>query len=462
MKVLLVYPNIADHPKDISFGLAAVSASLKQAGHRVELLDATFGLPPTAVSRRLTAFRPGLVGVTVASNDFSYAAHLTQMIRAQTDAPIIAGGFHATVAPEDLLALACFDGVVIGEGDRTFVEIANSLEGGNLDRSLAGAWFRADGEIVRNPLRGLQQDVGAWPVPDRDLFDYARYVRHNRGLATFLSTLGCPYPCSYCINHHLVRLYGSNGYVRFKPLDSLLAEIAEVVGRHAVRGIEFYDETFTLDRGRVLAFCERYGSKLGLPFTINARATRLDREIVRNLKAAGCTRVLIGIECGNPQLRCDVLRRPETDDEIVEAFALVRSAGMETHAYNMVGLPFETEADIDLTIDLNRRCQPDYLAVSLFNAYPGTDLHRLCRERGWLSVGSAGNYFQETNVRHPNFSPRRLKWRRDSLSFHVLWRTRPLRALLDFMDKKLLRFATYHALRSALIRWGVKRLLRLR
>jgi radical SAM superfamily enzyme YgiQ (UPF0313 family) len=462
MKVLLVYPNLADHPKDISFGLAAVSAMLKQAGHRVELLDATFGLKPSAVVDTVAAFRPGLVGITVASNDFSYAVGLAQAIRTLTPAPMIAGGFHATVAPEDILAHPCFDAVAIGEGDQALLEIAQSLEGGELDRGMAGVWFRSDGEIIHNRLRPLRQDVGSWPMPDRALFDYAKYVRHNRGLATFLATFGCPYPCTHCINHHLVRLFGPTGYVRAKPLDYLLAEIAAVVGQYPVRGLEFYDETFTLDHDRVLAFCEQYGRKVRLPFTVNARATRLDRELLRSLKAAGCTRVLIGIECGNPRLRHDLLKRPETDAEIIEAFAQARAAGLETHAYNMVGLPFETEEDIRRTIALNRRCRPDYLAVSLFNAYKGTDLHGLCAEKGWLTGAPAGNYFQQTNVRHPNFSPTRLKWLRDSLGFRVLWQRHPLRALIDLVDKKLLRFAPYHTLRCALIRWGAKRLLRLK
>jgi radical SAM superfamily enzyme YgiQ (UPF0313 family) len=462
MNILLVYPNIADHPKDISFGLAAVSATLKQGGHRVGLLDATFGLAPGAVARTVEQFNPGLVGITVASNDFPFAVELATAIRNSSQAPIVAGGFHATVAPEEVLACPGFDAVAIGEGDRSMLEIAESIEGGALNPSIPGVWFRADGAIVRNPLRTLRQDVGSWPLPDRALFDYGRYIRHNRGLATFLSTYGCPYPCSHCINHHLIRQFGATGYVRTKPLDSLFQEIAEVLARHPVRGIEFYDETFTLDRNRVFQFCERYAREVRLPFTVNARASRLDPELLRSLKAAGCTRVLIGIECGNPTLRRDLLRRPETDAEIIEAFAQARAAGLETHSYNMVGLPFETEADIRSTIALNRRCRPDYLAVSLFNAYPGTDLHRLCAENGWLSPAPAGNYFRETNVRHPNFPPRRLQRLRDSLGFHVLWRRRPVRALIDLIDKKLLGFAPYHTLRSALIRRGAKRLLRLR
>jgi radical SAM superfamily enzyme YgiQ (UPF0313 family) len=242
----------------------------------------------------------------------------------------------------------------------------------------------------------------------------------------------------------------------------LLEEIAAVVSRYEVRGVEFYDETFTLDRARVMAFCEQYGQKIRLPFAVNARANTLDRELLQNLKQAGCTRILIGIECGNSALRKNMLKRPDTDDELMEAFAMARGAGLETHAYNMVGFPFETEADIRQTVVLNRRCRPDYIAVSLFNAYKGTDLHRMCEARGWLSERRGGNYFQETNIRHPELSLTQLKALRDSFGFRVFWPGRPLRAVIDLVDKKLLKCSPYQALRSRLIRLGAKRLLGLK
>lgn len=460
MRILLVYPNVADHPKDISFGLAAISARLRQAGHTPFLLDNTFGLDARTLPTRVAAWRPELVGVTVATNDFDRAVELARAVRAGCSAPVVAGGFHATVAPDDLLALDCFEAVAVGEGEASFLELANAVAGGTLDPTIPGLWFRVDGSIVRNPLRPLNPQPGAQLFPDRTLFDYPRYLRHNRGLATFLSTLGCPYPCSYCINHRLQQMFGAAGYVRHKPLEALLAEIREVVDRYDVRGLEFYDETFTLDRRRVLAFCEQYGHAFRLPFAVNARAGTLDAELVRELKAAGCHRLLIGIECGNARLRAEVLRRPETDEEIVRAFEFARRAGLDTQAYNMVGLPFETEADIRQTVALNRRCQPDFVTVSMFNAYPGTDLHRVCAEHGWLEERRAGNYFRESNLRHPHIPPRRLKRLRDRFGYEVFRPTRPVRALVDLLDKKLLAVPLYHTARSRLIRAGARRWLK--
>jgi radical SAM superfamily enzyme YgiQ (UPF0313 family) len=460
MNVLLVYPNIADHPKDISFGLASLSAVLKAAGHEVELLDATFGLSSKEISRTVRRFPPDLVGVTVATNDLEYGVDLVREIRVLTPAPVVAGGFHATIAPDDVLSRQGIDAVVIGEGESSLLELVTMVGEGEPGIGIDGVWFKRNGEVERNPLRPRLPSLGGLPRPDRELFDYARYVRANRGLATFITTRGCPYDCSYCINHTLRRLHGDRGHVRYVPVDQVIEEIADIVDRYEVREIELYDETFSTNHQRVAEFCKTYGERVGLPFSINTRASTLDADLLRCLKEAGCTRVAIGIECGDEFIRRHVLRRNETDDQIEGAFEQTRRAGLETLAYNMVGLPYETRDSIRKTIALNQRCRPDYVVPAIFNAYQGTDLHRLCEQRGWLGTRPARGYFQDSNVRHPNFKRRHLRRIRNMLGFHIFRPARPVRALVDLVDKNLLRFSEYHGLRSLLIRSGIKRLLR--
>src|SRR5665648_417601 len=109
MRVLLIYPNITDYPIDISHGLAAISSFLKKAGHQIELLDCTFGMNKKKIRSVILTFNPGIIGISIASNDFNYAVEICSYIKTISDIPIVSGGFQTTIAPEDILAENCFD-----------------------------------------------------------------------------------------------------------------------------------------------------------------------------------------------------------------------------------------------------------------------------------------------------------------------------------------------------------------
>ncbi|MFC1800484.1 B12-binding domain-containing radical SAM protein [Nanoarchaeota archaeon] len=460
MKVLLVYPNIVESPKDISIGLALISAVLKKAGHEVALLDASFGLKDEDVVKKVKDFNPGLVGVSAATNDLKYAISLAKLIKKNSNAPIVCGGYHTTVAAEDIIKEDCFDIAAIGEGEYSFLELADSLEKGKLDTSIKNMWFKQGKDVIKNPLRELNKELDKLPFPDRELFDYQRYINYNRGLATFLSTKGCPFQCTYCINATLMRMFGTKNYVRFRSVDNLLTEIKEVITKYKAKEIEFYDDTFTLDKERIKEFCKKYPTEIGLPFYINARVNTVDKDMLIMLKKAGCVRASIGIESGDPHIRNSVLKRNQTDEQIINTFRWSKEAGLETYSFNMIGIPFETKESIKKTIELNIKCNPDYVGVSIFNAFKGTELYEECKKNDWLNDEDSTSYFQSSNIKHPNFGLMELKKIRDSFGFKVFKRTRPMRAYVDLFDKKFIKFPGYMFIRSKLIKSGIKRILK--
>jgi len=460
MRVLLVYPNIVESPKDFSTGLGIISAILKKKGHEVRLLDSTFGLKDREIVNKIIGFKPEVVGISVASNDFPYAKHIASIIKQHTNVPIVGGGYHATIAPEDILNEACFDIAVIGEGEASFAELIKSMEKGKIDTNIRGIWFKINGEIIRNQFRELNSNLNDLPFPDRGLFNYQKHIDHNRGLATFLTTRGCPFQCTYCINAVLIKMFGFKGYVRYRSVDNIFSEIKEVIRKYDIKEIEFYDDTFTLNKKRMREFCERYPKEVGKPFYVNARVNAVDKETFDMLKKAGCVRVSLGIEAGDPVIRNSVLKRNQSDEEIIRTFRIAREAGLQTYAFNMIGIPYETKESIQKTIELNRKCQPDYIGVSIFNAFKGTELYGLCKKNGWLVKGNSASYFQSSNVKHPNFTLKELKKIRDRFGFEVFKESRPLRAYVDLVDKRLIKVPGYLFIRSKLIKSGVKKLLK--
>jgi len=460
MKILFIYPNIVESPKDISTGLAILSAVCKEKGHETELIDTTFGISDSEVLNKVNSFNPDLIAVTTATNDFDYAVHLCSLIKTSFNIPILAGGFHPTIAPEETISKDCFDFICIGEGENALLELITCLEKKKLPDKIKNLWIKKKEEnkikIIKNPIRDLVQHLDKLPFPDRDLFEYRKYLKWNHGTATFLTTRGCPFQCTYCINHFLTKLnHGKGKYVRFRTIDSLLKEIKQVIDKYGndIKNLEFYDDTFTLDEKRIEEFCKRYPKEIGLPFNVNARVNAVNSRILEMLKQAGCVRVSIGVEAGDEKIRNIVLKRNMTSEQVIKTFQDAKKAGLKTYSFNMVGIPFETKQSIKKTIELNQKCKPDYVGVSIFNAFKGTEVYNLCKEKGWLKEGYSKSYFRDSNIKHTNFTIPQLRRIRNSFGFKVFFKHRPLRAIIDLLDRNLSSINSYIFIRSKLISW---------
>lgn len=453
MKVLFVYPNIVESPKDISNGLAVLSAVLKDKGHQTSLIDTTFKLSDEEILNKAKRFNPDLIAITTATNDFDYASDIGDLLKKNLKVPVIAGGFHPTIAPEEVISKKPFDMVCIGEGEGAILDLVEKLARKEKIDKIKNLWIKKNGKIIKNPVRPLIQNLDSIPLPDREIFDYKKYLEWNHGTATFLSTRGCPFNCTYCINHFLMKLYNRKGYVRFRSINSLFKEIKQVLGVHkeSVRNIEFYDDTFTLDEKRVKEFCKRYPAEIGIPFNINVRVNAVNPNLFKLLKKAGCVRVSIGIESGDEYIRNKILKRNMSDQQIIDTFKAAKKAGLRTYSFNMIGIPFETKKSIQKTITLNKKCKPDYIGVSIFNAFKGTEIYAVCEKNNWIRKGYAKSYFRESNVRHPNFTLSQLKRIRNNFGFRVFVSYRPLRAFVDLVDRNLSQIDSYIFLRSKII-----------
>jgi len=153
------------------------------------------------------------------------------------------------------------------------------------------------------------------------------------------------------------------------------------------------------------------------------------------------------------------LKRNQTEEQIINTFRWAKEAKLKTYSFNMIGVPYEDMNSIKRTINLNRKIKPDYVGVSIFNAFKGTKLYSLCQKNGWLVNRTSSSYFQSTNVRHPNFRLKKLKKIRDRFGFEVYKVYDKKRAYIDLIDKKMTKVPAYTKLRSLLIEKGIKRLI---
>jgi anaerobic magnesium-protoporphyrin IX monomethyl ester cyclase len=217
--------------------------------------------------------------------------------------------------------------------------------------------------------------------------------------------------CTYCQNKYLRELYEGKGrFVRYRSIENVMDEIKTVVSKYDCERVIFSDEMFTLNKQRIIEFCNTYQREVGLPFSCQARPTQVDEEILVALKEAGCEYVSMAIEAGNDHQRNAILKRNVSREVIVEAFSLAHKVGLKTGSFNMVGVPYETEATIWDTININRQVQPDLLMCTIFMPFKGTQLGERCEQEGWIKgdVKSAMDYYNHPTLELPTISSHKL------------------------------------------------------
>lgn len=410
MNVLLLHlvPPARLVPRGLPLGLATCAAVLRSRGHEVyaAYVERLRGRQISSLVRRA---RPGLIGVSVATDQFPLARDLVRWLSRGRSPPIVLGGAHPTMAPEEAIALEGILGICRGEGELALLELVERLERHEDFLDVRNFWLRSDRAIVRNTLRPLVEDLDGLPYPDRSAFDYGRVLKGSPDDgAEFMAGRGCPFDCAFCSTPALRRLYRGQGrFVRMRSVGHLLEEIRLVLHRHpAIRRVTFHDDIFCLDRAWLAEFSERYPRVTGTPFRCNLRADLVDRETIGLLSSAGCDQVWIGVECGNERLRNETLKKRLPDDAIEAAFRLCREGGMKTRSFNMIGLPGESPADIEATIALNERLRADSRSVTVFRPYPGTELHSRCAEQGWISDRRPRGYFDASILDQPTIEHR--------------------------------------------------------
>ena len=394
MNILLVYPNISSGEK-LPIGLAYISAVLKKEGHKVSLYDTTWDFNKEELHK--CAKNVDIVGVSVLSLERNRAFDVSKILKENYDIPIIWGGVHATVDPEDCLNTKVVDYICVGEGEYAIKEFIQKFEAGQNLHSIQNIWFLKNGKIQRNEVRPLIQELDGLPYPDRELFDM-RHLCINIG-SPFLGSRGCPYGCTYCVNNYYLKLYKNKGkYVRYRSVDNLLDEIEFVKEKYHIRVVEFADETVTLRKKWVREFSQKYRKRIALPFVIQTRCDTVDLEVLQLLKNAGCQSLSFGIESGNEVLRRNVLKRKMSNEQIINALELAKKVDLPATSFNMVGMPFETESMILDTIKLNRKIKTKHHNVCIFYPFAGTELGKISQKENLIKYhyDNLESYYHDT------------------------------------------------------------------
>jgi len=382
----------------VSFGVMYVSASLKQAGHEVNLIEADDAGELVANLRRRPAdvlcfsVTTGLHGTYLA-----WAAAAKNAVGVTT----VFGGPHPTFFPE-LIDQPQVDAIVIGEGEQTAPELLDALQVGD-GRGVLGARYRLEGAIISAPLRRPEQDLDRLALPDRRLYFNLHRFHRRFAVRSLVASRGCPYGCTYCFNRTLREMYRGMGKpVRFRSPAAIIDEIQFVRRNWRTEVVWFLDANLAVRRSWLEELCDRLARGVKLPFYCKVRPNVVNERLARTLARGGCSGVGLGIEAGDDDLRRTVLERRVSREQILAACQRLRSHGIRVMSFNMVGLPGETYEMARATVDLNIDAGVDYAMTMVFQPYPRTRLTEYAVDRGLFDGDFDAlddNYYATTALR---------------------------------------------------------------
>ena len=420
MKILFIWPNREAWGYK-PLGIALLSAIAKQHGHETFLFDTTFyttnNNPLTNIQkaerlnlnkpvdlaghnltkkaeapdydfiRKILEVKPDVISFTVLSDEYPLALHIANLAREYSPAPIIFGGVHPTICPDEVITETVVDYVCIGEGLDAFPELLGNIALDLPTDAIPNIWSKKNGKAIRNPVRPLRQNLDELPYIDWSIFDDRQFLKPYDGKlyrgGEWMNTWGCVGECSYCINAFYHEMYGMLRFIRSYSGGRAIEELKSLKDRYNLNFISFIDEDFLLiNTDKLRQFSIMYVTEINLPFIICANPVSVTDEKIQILKNMGCVGISIGVETGDPLLRKPVLNRRDSIESIKKAFALMKEYRIRSSAYIMMGLPHETRASFFETARLLRECNADAPSPGFFYPFKGTKLRDLCMKEG--------------------------------------------------------------------------------
>jgi len=385
-KVVLFYPPYEGQPLGAPLCLLALAATLREHGFEIRIIDAAVE-PNYKHALREVIHDAVCLGVSVLTGPMIRGA-----IEAATFAkslcpsmPVVFGGWHPTLLPDQTLAEEYVDVVVRGQGEITFCELVKAFENKSSLKDIRGISWKTGVMRTHNPDRPVEH-IEDLPIPAFDLVDFDAYekVEGRRKLA-YATSVGCPYACNYCTDTVFYKR-------RFNALSAerVVNELTQLVTRYKVDEVALLDSNFPVDLRRAISIAKGIVES-GIKFRWTFQAStdficRMTEEEIRLLSESGVTHMGFGTESTSPSVLKLMNKRHQRIDEIYETARRAALGGIKVTFNLIFGYPGETEADRQITFktmsDIGRRYPNARFSPNIFTPYPGIPIWPQLRELG--------------------------------------------------------------------------------
>ncbi len=319
--------------------------------------------------------KPDVVGLSYATLNLLDIYGLQRKL-SQAGFLVLAGGDHPTICSQEVLDNGA-DFVVRAEGELAIDDFCQWFrEGKNSQerRSLRNTSFRENGQIVHNTSAPRIKDLdslGSLDITGLDLTPYRLVDGSTKGLNVILGGRGCPFQCTFC-SHSAWMRYSS------RTADAMIDDMVDRNKKYGVETFYISDETFSLDRGRIVEFCQRLiKEKMGFKWLAQTRANCVDDELLKLFKESGCDQISLGVESADDNTLKRV-RKGYTAAQAYEAIRLAAKYEVPLYVNMMTGFPWQTPDSVRNDIKFIRELGKYIDCFQLYGAvipYPDTPLY---------------------------------------------------------------------------------------
>lgn len=370
-------------------GLEYIQAVLLEKGHDVKLIR-QMSSDTFVFSNYILSYSPDIVCFSVLTYNYSESIAIASKLKSlSANIKIIFGGYHASIDSNGVVADDGIDFAVIGEGERTIVELVEAISKDLNDYSdIDGIVFKTGAnEVIITNRRDRIKNLDELPFPTRseEILKHCKIYglmtpppSKQTGTAMVACSRGCPYHCEFCCSNSV----WGHGVTHRTP-DNVIGELESISNSYHSNAIFFSDLTFNSNNKWAIDFCKKL-INIGPEFKWYCMCTirGINEELIQYMSLAGCKKIGFGIETLNIEKSQEIKTFTQPSlDAMNNVFDLCNDNGIFTKAYLMIGFPDETQDSLIRYIDTVKELRVDEIKVSFYTPFPGTKAHIKFKER---------------------------------------------------------------------------------
>ena len=432
MKITLI--STSTYPSDQ--GIRTISSVLKKSGYDVKVVFMALSenylrnySKAELVQLLKICKNSGLIGINSYASTSHRASRIIRFLKKNIQAPIVYGGVHATISPEECIKHS--DIVCVGEGEKAIVGLAKAIEKNKKIEKIKNLWIKKDNnikklhknsqlaisvssnlkekqdlKIIKNSVRNLIDNIDSLPFPDYEIETH--YIlekgkirkfqeRDLAGQIFFLTGRGCPYGCDYCSNSLFNELYKGKRkqILRWHSPEYIINGILYLKNKFSsLSYFDIRDDTFSLrSLEDIKKFCSLYKEKVHMRFKCLGDPKTITEEKISLLVDAGCSDIIIGIQ-GSERVNLEVYHRMQGDKDILKAAKIINKFKKLAVMYDVITCnPYEKPEDVINLIKLLQKIpKPYFLSVNNLVFFPGTKLDTRARQEGTIKTEEDAAY----------------------------------------------------------------------